>query len=108
MAPTGSLTYRRQFAIQEKCYRAFRSAVLAQDEGLNPSATQSFRGSRSHATAEDRPAIAESFHNGGVAMRAMALVVITGAFASGVSGESVGPPFRARDLAIYDVENQKV
>ncbi len=75
---------------------------------MNTSAIQSFHGSRSHATTEDRLAVSETPHNGSVAMRAVVVTVVTGAFTFGVSCESVGPPFFASDFAIDDVENQEI
>lgn len=107
MASAEFVACRRQFAIQEQCHGALRRALLAQDEGSNPFATQSFRSSPSHAIAEDGIAVAERFHNGDVAVRAMIVSLLAAALASAVSGEGVASHFLADDLAVHNVENQE-
>jgi hypothetical protein len=75
---------------------------------LYPFVTQGFRSPPPHAVAEDSLAVAESFHNRRVAIRAMLVSLIAPAFALGMSCESVGPQLPADDLSIFDIENEKM
>lgn len=104
-SPAKPLACRNQFALQEQCHSALRRAFLLQNDRLNPLALQSFRRSPSHAMAEHGIAVTERFHNGGMAVRAMFVMLPVGALPSGVNRESVAPLLLSNDLAIHDVEN---
>jgi hypothetical protein len=107
MASTEAPSRRPQFTSEEQSDSLLRSELLTKDVGLNASTAQCLGSSRSHAVAEDGAAVPESFYNGGVAVRAMIVLPVAVAFASGMGGESITPEFLADDLSILDIENQE-